>query len=241
MRLGLNIDHIATLREARKTTEPDLLKAALLAEQLGVDQITVHLRSDRRHIQDTDLKILKSKINIPFNVEMSTAKEMREIAGQVKPDKVTLVPERNNEITTEGGLNVAVKKRSVKLFKNHLSRVSPHTIVAIFVDPCEEQIMACHDLGIEEIEINTGQYAEAVNSIDFNLQIKRISDASKLASKLNIEVAAGHGLKESNLPPILNIREIKELNIGHHIIADSIFLGLSVKIERILDLLKHPR
>ena len=162
MRLGLNIDHIATLREARKTNEPDLLNAALLAEQLGVDQITVHLRSDRRHIQDADLKILNSKINIPFNVEMSTAKEMREIAGQVKPDKVTLVPERYNEITTEGGLDVAFKKRSVKLFNNHLSRVSPHTIIAIFVDPCEKQILACHDLGIKEIEITRIEFDSTV-------------------------------------------------------------------------------
>lgn len=238
MRLGLNIDHVATLREARKTTEPDLLKAALIAEGLGVDQITVHLRSDRRHIQDLDLKVLKANIKIPLNIEMSTTEEMREIAAQIKPDKVTLVPERIDEITTEGGLNVKNNTKSVKSFYEELNAISSNTVISIFVDPCEQQIKACHDLGIKEIEINTGQYSEATQAEDIKIEIERISDASRIASSLGMEVAAGHGLKESNMPPILKIKHITELNIGHHIIADSIFLGLNVKIEQILKLIK---
>ncbi len=241
MRLGLNIDHIATLREARKTTEPDLLQAALIAEKLGVDQITVHLRSDRRHIQDIDLQVLKANIKIPFNIEMSLTTEMREIAAKIKPDKLTLVPERINEITTEGGLDVISNRQTIERFKDYLSAASENTLIAIFVDPSKEQIDACKELGIEEIEINTGQYAEANNTKDIKFEIERIKYASKTASKLGIEVAAGHGLNESNLPAILQIEEIKELNIGHHIIADSIFLGLNVKIERILKLLKPSK
>ncbi len=241
MRLGLNIDHIATLREARKTTEPNLVKAAQLAEKLGVDQITVHLRSDRRHIQDADLYELKSNINIPFNVEISISEEMREIVGQVKPSKVTLVPERQDEITTEGGLDVVNQKPQIELFSSFLDRVSPHTTVAIFVDPCIKQIRACHELRIDEVEINTGQYAEAIDRSEVILEIERILDAAKCAAEFGIEVAAGHGLKESNMPAIIEIKEIQELNIGHHIIADSVFLGLEEKVKRILKLIKQPR
>ena len=241
MRLGLNIDHIATLREARKTTEPNLLQAALIAQKVGVDQITVHIRSDRRHIQDSDLETLKSGIEIPFNVEMSTTNEMREIAAKIQPDKVTLVPERINEVTTEGGLDVICNQKVIENFMDYLSKVSKDIDVSIFVDPNEDQILACKAIGVNEIEINTGRYADALTPNAIQLEIERIQSASKTAANLGIEVAAGHGLTETNLPAILKIKQIKELNIGHHIIADSVFLGLHTKIERILNLLKYAK
>lgn len=241
MRLGLNIDHVATLREARKTTEPDLLRAALIAEKKGVDQITVHLRSDRRHIQDQDLEVLKANIKIPLNVEMSTSNEMLEIAAKIKPNKITLVPERVNEVTTEGGLDLLKQGFTVESFCKHLSQTSPATVVSVFIDPCEKQLNQCNLLGIKEIEINTASYAEASDLEEIQAELKRISDVSKIASNLKMEVAAGHGLKESNIPAILKIKEIQELNIGHHIIADSIFLGLDVKILKILSLLRNSK
>lgn len=238
MRLGLNIDHIATLREARKTFEPDLLKAALIAEQKGVDQITVHIRTDRRHIQDSDLKVLKSNLRIPLNVEMCISDEMQSIASKLKPQKITLVPERANEITTEGGLDVCLNKHTILTFLKHLETTSPSTTVAIFVDPSTEQIEACDELSIREIEINTGKYSDASDIYDIQAEIERIQHSAKLASSLGMEVAAGHGLREANLKPILEIREIHELNIGHHIIADSVFMGLPKKIQQIMDLIK---
>lgn len=239
MRLGLNIDHIATLREARKTFEPDLLKAALIAEQKGVDQITVHIRSDRRHIQDADLKILKSNLRVPLNVEMCISSEMQSIASKLKPDKLTLVPERANEITTEGGLDVCLNKHVIIPFLKHLESTSPSTTIAIFVDPSPEQIEACHELSITEIEINTGKYADASDVYDIQAEIERIRKSAKMAKSLGIEIAAGHGLREANLKPILEIEEINELNIGHHIIADSIFVGLPKKIQQIMDLINR--
>lgn len=238
MRLGLNIDHIATLREARKTFEPDLLKAALLAEQLDVDQITVHLRGDRRHIQDSDLKILKSNLRIPLNVEMSTSKEMREIAANLKPQKITLVPEKRNEVTTEGGLDVIVSKASIMAFMKHLNQFSPSTAIAIFVDPSPHQIAACNDLNVSEIEINTGIYARATDLYEIQSEIERIRETARIATELGMEVAAGHGLREANLSPILEIDDIHELNIGHHIIADALFIGLPQKIKQVLKLIR---
>ncbi len=236
MRLGLNIDHVATLREARKTDEPDLLRAARVAENLGVEQITVHLRADRRHIQDQDLETLKANLKIPLNIEMSTRKEMREIAARICPSKVTLVPERKAEVTTEGGLDVIKSRASIRRFQKTMKDYGVD--LAIFVDPSPDQIRACHKLGIPEIEINTGVYADSPSPRQASQALMRIKYSPRLASDLGIQVAAGHGLTTKNLGPILEIKIIEELNIGHHIIADSVFTGLEPKLREILRLLR---
>jgi pyridoxine 5-phosphate synthase len=235
MRLGLNIDHIATLREVRKTDEPDLLQGAKIAQNLGVEQITVHLRADRRHIQDQDLEILKANLKIPLNVEMSTRKEMREIAAKIRPSKVTLVPERKSEVTTEGGLDVIKSHSAIERFQKAMRDCDVD--MAIFVDPNINQIQVCHRLGIPEIEINTAAYADSPNPSLASDALIRIRNCAELAHELGIRVAAGHGLTTKNIGPILDIKVIEELNIGHHIIADSVFTGLEQKLREVLQLL----
>jgi pyridoxine 5-phosphate synthase len=234
MRLGVNIDHVATIRQARKTIEPDLLRAALTAQKAGAHQITVHLRADRRHIQDEDLRILKNNLSVPLNIEMSVKKEMRDIAVKTKPHKVTLVPERRNEVTTEGGLDVIRHIRAVKKFIEASGNMSIFDL-AVFVDPEIEQIQACIDLGLKELEINTGSYADCRSAEELQNQLLRIKNAAAFACQNKMAVAAGHGLTMRNMDQIIKIREIEELNIGHHIIADAIFVGLQAKVEEILD------
>lgn len=236
MRLGVNIDHVATIRQARKTIEPDILKAALIAQKAGAHQITVHLRADRRHIQDEDLRVLKSNLSIPLNIEMSAKKEMREIATRIKPHKVTLVPERRNEVTTEGGLDVIKNLRAVQKFIA-ASKNGELFEIAVFVDPDIEQIKACIELGLKEIEINTGTYAECRSAEELQTQYSRLQKATILAHEQKMIVAAGHGLTIRNMHKILQIKEIEELNIGHHIISDAVFIGLETKVKEILQLI----
>ncbi|MCO4783072.1 MAG: pyridoxine 5'-phosphate synthase [Candidatus Cloacimonetes bacterium] len=234
-RLGLNIDHVATVRQARMTYEPSPLKAAILAQGLGVEQITVHIRMDRRHIQDDDVRVLKANLKIPLNVEMSTTKEMREFAIRLKPTKVTLVPEKKSEVTTEGGLNVIKKSRSIKTFIKETKKNK--TLISVFIDPDIDMIEHTNKLGIDEVELNTGVYAEATSTESQAYELKRLQKAATFAKSLGLTVAAGHGLTTKNLDPILKIEEIEELNIGHHIIAQSIFVGLDYKIKEIQSLL----
>ncbi|PCJ21270.1 MAG: pyridoxine 5'-phosphate synthase [Candidatus Cloacimonadota bacterium] len=234
-RLGLNIDHVATLRQARMSNEPSPLKAALIAQSLGVEQITVHIRVDRRHIQDEDVRVLKANLNIPLNVEMSTTKEMREFAKKLKPTKVTLVPEKKSEITTEGGLDVIKKARSIKTFVKETQKNK--TLISVFIDPDIDMINHTHKLGIDEVELNTGVYAEANSIKTQKIELERLQKAAQHAKSLGLYVAAGHGLTTKNLNPILQIKEIEELNIGHHIIAQSVFMGLDNKIKEIQNLL----
>ncbi|MBT3784087.1 pyridoxine 5'-phosphate synthase [bacterium] len=237
MRLGVNIDHVATLRQARQTFEPDPLRAALIAQDVGVDQITVHLRMDRRHIQDDDLEVLKSKLKIPLNVEMSTRTEMRDIACRICPSKVTLVPERRNEVTTEGGLDLSSSKTEVSRF---LETVGAKGIeVGIFLDPDFAQIELVAKLGIPEIELNTGSYADAPDSKSTQKELIRIQESAELARSLGLKVAAGHGLTVTNLPPILKIDSIEELNIGHHLVADSVFMGWEPKLRQVLSMMRE--
>lgn len=235
MRLGLNIDHVATLRQARKGSEPDVLQAALIAQDLGVDQITVHLRMDRRHIQDDDVRLLKKNLKIPLNVELSTGRRMLQFACEVRPDKITLVPERRNEVTTEGGLDLNLKKEAVKRFLKRMKKLD--IPVSLFIDPCTDQVNQALALGADEIEINTAAYSEARNATDSEIEAKRIETAASLAKAGGMTVAAGHGLTDENLPRILLIPELEELNIGHHIVSQSIFMGFEGKIRQMLKLL----
>lgn len=222
LELGINIDHVATLRNARGTIYPDPLKAARLAEEAGANLITLHLREDRRHIKDADLLALRPLITTRMNLECAVTPEMLGIACQVKPHDVCLVPEKREEVTTEGGLDVlghfSAVKAAVTQLKNAGIRVS------LFIDPEEKQIQAAKDVGATVVELHTGRYAD----LDGDAQIKeleRIRKAAKFGVNIGLRVNAGHGLHESNVLPIAAISELSELNIGHAIVAEALFKG----------------
>lgn len=236
MKLGVNIDHIATLRQARATTEPDPIRAALIAQEAGADQITAHIRIDRRHIQDHDLEGLKAALSIPLNIEMSTADDMLGIALKIQPSKITLVPERREEITTEGGLNAIKFSDDIIRFQQAISEDVSQ--LSLFIDPDPEQVQAAALLKIPEIEINTAKYSEARSEEELERELKRVQISADFAQKLGLRVAAGHGLTSQNLPPIVKIKAIEELNIGHHIVAEAIFMGWRAKLEEILELIR---
>jgi len=240
LRLGVNIDHIATLREARKTDEPDPVKGAIIAVQSGADQITLHLREDRRHIQDEDLFKIRCTIkDVPVNLEMASTEEMKIIATSVKPDTVTLVPERREELTTEGGLNVYANKDYLKDF---IKEIKDSGIkVSLFIDPEKEQIEVSKEIGADAIELHTGEYANKKDIQSAKKEVERIKEAAKFGRSLGLEVVAGHGLTYNNVKPIAAIEEIEELNIGHSIIANSIFWGLSTAVKRMKRLMLEAR
>ncbi len=240
MRLGVNIDHIATLREVRKTDEPDPVKGAIVAVQAGADQITLHLREDRRHIQDEDLFKIRCTIKeVPVNLEMAPTEEMKIIATSVKPDTVTLVPERRQEITTEGGLNITDNKNYLKDFIKELKEAGIK--VSLFIDPDKRQIEASKEIETDAIELHTGEYANQKNIELAKKEVERIREAAKHGKSLGLEIVAGHGLTYNNVKPIAAIEEIEELNIGHSIIANSIFWGLSTAVKRMKRLMKEAR
>jgi pyridoxine 5-phosphate synthase len=237
MRLGVNVDHIATLREARRTDEPDPVVAAALAELAGADQITCHLRADRRHIKERDLEILRRTVRSRLNVEMAATEEMVKIAAAVKPACVTLVPERREEVTTEGGLDVILNQ-------NHLRRIvaalrESHLVVSVFVDPDFDQIKAISKIDASLIEINTGRYADARTDELRSLELTKVENAAKAGRKLGLQVAAGHGLTYQNVAPIVAIREIEELNIGHSIIARAALVGIDRAVREMKALLSR--
>ncbi len=238
-KLGVNIDHVATVREARKIDIPDPVYAAVLAELAGADGITVHLRGDRRHIKERDVELLSAFIKTRLNIEMATTGEMFDIACRVKPFSVTLVPEKKEEVTTEGGLDVILHQSTLKtLIKDYQS----HGIkVSIFVDPDHEQIKRCIKLNTDIIEINTGRYAEAESENERKDELDKIINAAKLAARSGLKVAAGHGLNYRNVKPIASIPEIEELNIGHAIIARAIFVGLERAVREMKDLIKKEK
>ncbi len=239
MKLGVNIDHIATIREARKTYEPDPVKGALIAQDAGADQITFHLREDRRHIQDEDVIRLKCSIKrIPLNMEMAPTEEMKSIAIDIKPDRVTLVPEKRQEITTEGGLDVVGMEDFLKGYIKELKDAG--ISVATFIDPVENQIDASIEVGADAVELHTGEYANATGS-DIKIQLERIKNAAVYAKSKNIKVFAGHGLTYTNVQPVAAIKEIEELNIGHSIIANSVFWGLHEAVYRMKKLILEAR
>ena len=239
MRLGVNIDHIATLREARKTFEPDPVKGALIAQEAGADQITLHLREDRRHIQDEDLFRIKVNITkIPINLEMAPTEEMKRIAIDVKIHRITLVPEKRQEITTEGGLDVA---SNLEYLKNFIKEVKDNGInVALFIDPEESQIDASVKAGADAVELHTGEYANAFGN-QIIKELERLENAAKYAKQKGLKVFAGHGLTYENVKPVAQIKEIEELNIGHSIIANSVFLGLDKAVEKMKRLILEAR
>lgn len=235
-RLGVNIDHVATVRQARRAAYPDPVEAAMLAERAGADQITVHLREDRRHIQDRDVEIMRQIVKTELNLEMAGTQEMVGIALKLSPDTVTLVPERREEITTEGGLDVVAHReqlsRFIRLLRDGDIRVS------LFVDPDLDQVRAAHKLDAHAVEIHTGRYADARNKKE---ELARIRDAVKLASKLGLSVAAGHGLHYKNVVEIVRISEIEELNIGHSIVARAIMVGMEQAVKEMKNLLEQAR
>jgi len=232
--LGVNIDHVATLREARKGAAPDVISAAKVCEIAGAHQITVHLRQDRRHIQDRDVKLLSQVLQIRLNLEMGVTDEIIEIALGIKPETVCLVPENRQEITTEGGLDVAAQvKRIAEVVKGfHNAGVG----VSTFVDPEETQVAASAEVGADAVELHTGAYANARGN-EVRRELDRVAAAAAAAQKAGLALHAGHGLTVRNLEPIAAIPNLREVNIGHDIIARAIFIGLEDAVGEILDML----
>jgi pyridoxine 5-phosphate synthase len=237
-RLGVNVDHVATVRQARKAAYPDPVAAAVLAELAGAEQITVHLREDRRHIQDRDLKILRGTCQTLLNLEMAATQEMVKIAYEVRPDVATLVPERREELTTEGGLDVSGQLEAIRKATRTLQ--DAEIAVSLFIDPDLDQVRASHKCGANRVELHTGRYCQARRAEDRARELSRIVDAAKTASKLGMGVAAGHGLSYSNVQPIARIREIDELNIGHAIVARAVLVGFERAVCEMLALMRHP-
>lgn len=235
-RLGVNIDHIATLRQARGVMYPDPVNAAGIVELAGADGIVCHLREDRRHIQDRDLRILREVIQTRLNLEMAATEEMIRIALATKPDIVTLVPEKREELTTEGGLDIVkffptLKKAIQRLHKGGIP-------VSLFVDPKKDQIKASEGVGAEVIEIHTGHYCNAKTLSQEDEELKRILDAVAEASHRNLQIAAGHGLNYVNVRRIAEIKEIEELNIGHSIIGRAVLVGLDRAVREMIALIR---
>ena len=234
MRLAVNIDHVATIREARKAREPEPLAAALLAERAGALGITVHLRGDRRHIKDRDVRMLREAIATKLNIEMAVTPEMAAVALDVRPDQVTLVPERPQELTTEGGLDVVQQASSAADFIRQMHQAGIR--VSIFLDPDPEQVHGARAVGADAVEINTGRYAEA-REASRTSELARIADVAALAARQDLEVLAGHGLNYSNVIALAGVTDIVELNIGHSIVARAALVGMDRAVRDMVALL----
>lgn len=228
--LGVNIDHVATLRQARGTTYPDPVKAALLCEEAGAEGITLHLREDRRHIQDDDVRRMRPLLKTRMNLEMAVTDEMVAFAKEVKPHHICFVPERRQELTTEGGLDVVSQLEKIKAATSSLKDIGCD--VSLFIDADEQQIDAAVACGAPTIELHTGAYADAESLEVQNTELKRIAHAAKYAASKGLVVNAGHGLTLQNVGSIAKIPEIHELNIGHSIIAESVFVGLTTAVSQ---------
>ena len=233
-RLNVNIDHVATLRQARRGIEPDPVLAAYLAELAGADGIVVHFREDRRHIQDRDLRILKEVVKTKLNLEMAPVAQMVNIASNIKPDMVTLVPEKREEITTEGGLDALGNSKKILGVVESLKENG--LFVSLFMDPDSKQIMAAKTTGADMIEIHTGRYAEAKRDWERNAKLKEIEEAVEMTLRLGLRVAAGHGLNYSNVKRVACIRGIDELNIGHSIISRAVIVGIESAVREMVGL-----
>ena len=232
--LGVNIDHIANVRQARKTVEPDPVQFAFLAELGGADSITVHLREDRRHIQDRDVFLLKKTIKTKLNLEMAATEEMLEIAKKLLPDYVTLVPEKREEVTTEGGLDL---KSNVKKFQKYVQELKNSNIqTSAFVDPVEEQINYSKEIGFKFIELHTGKYAELCGDYQYE-ELQKIIECTYLGNDLGLVVNAGHGLNYNNVKKIALINNMNELNIGHSIVARALAVGLEKSVHEMKSLI----
>ena len=238
IRLGVNIDHVATLRNARNEGFPNLLDVTSNLKKLDVDSITVHLREDRRHINDKDVDELKSQNILPLNLEMAATNEMKNICLKTKPFSCCIVPERREELTTEGGLNVLAQM-------DYLSSYLPELIncsrVSLFVDPDKDQIIASKKLGVHAVELHTGRYSNLFKLNKYKEELVRIEKAAKICSELGLECHAGHGLNYSNVKNISDIEQIIELNVGHFLIGQSLFKGLTETIKEFMKLINHPK
>lgn len=245
-RLNVNIDHVATVRQARRAPEPSIVAAAMSCEQAGADGITTHLRGDRRHIQDSDLHALRQSITTYLNVEMAATEEMMKIALDVKPDAVTLVAENPNEITTEGGLDVRANLSIVRAAVHRLREAS--IITSLFIDPDPQQIEAAREIGAQQVELCTAEYASATlgaraahheGAMRAAHELRRLREAATLAMQYGLRVAAGHGLTLRNVGAVAQIEEITEFNIGHNIISRAIFTGLERAVLEMREAITH--
>lgn len=235
-KLGLNVDHVATVRQARGGAEPDPVTAAAIGELAGAEGITIHLREDRRHIQDRDLELLRHTVKTRLNLEMAATTEMVSIATRIKPEQCTLVPEKRQELTTEGGLDVIANFQSVQSAVHSLQQAG--IIVSLFVDPNPEQIRAAKKTGAQAVEIHTGAYAEARNQISRDRELTAIREAVSLGNELGMTVHAGHGLNYINIAPLAALPGIEEFNIGHSIIARAVLVGLDRAVREMVALIQ---
>jgi pyridoxine 5-phosphate synthase len=237
--LCVNVDHVATVRQARKTVMPDPFEAAMLAEKAGAVGITIHLREDRRHIQDADVYRIKRGISTKLNLEMAASPEIIGIALAVRPFQVTLVPERRMELTTEGGLDVTRGKTRLAgvIEKFHAKKI----LVSLFIDPQEDQARAAMDIGADAVEFNTGAYSEAKTKRAAQAQIKRLAQTSALTEKMRLTTHAGHGLTVANVGPIAAIPNVEELNIGHSIVSRSIMVGMERAAQEMIEAIQKTR
>lgn len=236
-KLGVNIDHVATVRQARKTTEPDPVWAAAMAELGGADQITVHLRQDRRHIQDRDLDVLIKTVNVNLNLECACVDEMLSIACRTQPEQVCLVPEKREEITTEGGLDVVAGQQRVTDSVKQLQDAGIY--VSLFIDPEKDQIEMAKQVGAQAVELHTGTYANAKTDTDRSNELNRLSENGQFAIECGLRLDAGHGLTYSNVIPVAQIPGMSELNIGHSIISRSIFVGMQQAVREMKELINR--
>ena len=238
IRLGVNVDHVATVRQARRVDVPDPVEAALLAEMAGADGITVHLREDRRHIQERDVQLMRERIHTKLNLEMAVTPLMVAFAENVRPDDACFVPEKREELTTEGGLDVASHRQKIREAVQRLQGIGLR--VSLFIDPQPAQIEASREAGAHGIEIHTGAYCNAVG-IERDKQLQAIVEAAKLAQGLGLEVHGGHGLNYDNVLPIGKIPEMVELNIGHSIIARAVIVGIEQATREMKELLNKAK
>ena len=244
-RLNVNIDHVATVRQARRALEPNVVAAAMICEQAGADGITVHLRGDRRHIQDDDIRALRQTVTTYLNLEMAATEEMLKIALETRPDAVTLVPESPNEITTEGGLNVTA---NIAIVRAAVSRLRQAGILAsLFIDPDPKQIAAAHEMSAQQIELCTAAYADSTlgargyhgeGPLRVGQELRRLREGAELGSQYGLLIAAGHGLTYRNVGAVAAISEVTEFNIGHNIIAHAIFVGLENAVVEMRDAIR---
>ncbi len=235
-KLGVNIDHVATIRQARGGTEPDPVAAAAIAELAGADGITIHLREDRRHIQDRDLKLLRQTVQTKLNLEMAATEEMVNIALTVRPDMCTLVPEKRQELTTEGGLDVL---GAMDAISDVVARLREGRItVSLFIDPDPDQVKASAKAGADSVEIHTGSYAEAREQKKVEEELARIANAVKLAARLGLGVNAGHGLNYTNIKKVVGLGGIEEFNIGQSIVSRAVLVGLDRAVHDMVELIK---
>ena len=238
IKLGVNIDHVATLRNARNENSPNLLDVSKVLKELRVDSITVHLREDRRHIKDGDVVALKEKNFLPLNLEMAATKEMKDFCLKILPESCCIVPERREELTTEGGLNV---KNQMDYLGSFLPELLKKTKISLFIDPDFDQIYASKELGAHAVELHTGKYANLFREKKQHTELERIKKAAKLCSDIGLDCHAGHGLNFENVKDISLIDEILELNVGHFLISHSLYTGLKDTILKFMKIINHPK